>query len=251
MTGMGGEAIAGLAVILIPSFIVSPGLIQKTWAAHSDGAARAAALGNAAALAAFAFVPALLGMGARALIPGLANPELALPALLTDVLPPWLGALGLAALFAAEISTADAVLFMLSTSLAKDLYKAFVAPEADDRRLLAVGRGASVAAGALGVLVAILLPSVVDALRAFYGVLTVALFVPLMVGLFAARPGAAAARGAIVLSVAAWGAALVLRRGAPDAAWSPHVVGILAGLLVMAAGAAGGARRGPVSGPRR
>ena len=58
--------ILGLAVVFVPSFIVSPGLNQKAFAARSPAAARAAALGNAAALAVFAFVPALLGMAMRA-----------------------------------------------------------------------------------------------------------------------------------------------------------------------------------------
>jgi SSS family solute:Na+ symporter len=115
-TGMGLAGILGLVVVFVPSFIVSPGLNQKCFSAESANAARIAALGNAAALAVFAFVPVLFGMTMRAVEPGLANPELALPRLTTEVLPPWLGGLALAALFAAEISTADAVLFMLSTS---------------------------------------------------------------------------------------------------------------------------------------
>ncbi len=99
--------------------------------------------------------------------PGLANPELALPRLATDVLPPWLGALALVALFAAEISTADAVLFMLSTSLSRDLYQAALRPEADDATLLRVGRDRLAAAGGvLGVVLGLVLPSVATALVA-------------------------------------------------------------------------------------
>ena len=78
---------------------------------------------NAAALALFALRARAAGHGRARDAPALANPELALPALMADVLPPWVGALALAALFAAEISTADAVLFMVSTSLAQDLYQ--------------------------------------------------------------------------------------------------------------------------------
>jgi solute:Na+ symporter, SSS family len=140
VTGMGVAGILGLVVVFVPSFFVSPGLVQKTFGARSPSAARGAALGNAAALAAFAFVPALFGMAMRAVEPGLANPELALPRLTTDVLPPWVGGLALAALFAAEISTADAVLFMLATSLSRDLFQAVLRPGATDAELLRVGR---------------------------------------------------------------------------------------------------------------
>ena len=50
---------------------------------------------------------------------------------------------GLAAVFSAEVSAADAVLFMLSTSLTQALYKRFVNPAASDRQVLTIARGAA------------------------------------------------------------------------------------------------------------
>ena len=228
--GMGWAGILGLLVIFVPSFIVSPGLVQKTFGARTAAGARAAVLANAAALAAFAFVPPLLGMSARALRPGLSNPELALPTLMTmpEALPPWLGALALAALFAAEISTADAVLFMLATSLSKDLYKSFLNPAADDERLLRVSRLTSVAAGLLGVGLAILLPTVVDALKAFYGILTATLFVPLVGGLLSSKASATHARVAVGLSLAVTVLTRAATSGKALEAWVPYAAGIAA-----------------------
>jgi SSS family solute:Na+ symporter len=229
---MGASGILSLAVVFVPSFIVSPGLVQKTFGARSPGAARGAALGNAAAKAIFAFVPAVFGMAMRAVEPGLANSELALPRLTTDLLPPWLGALALAALFAAELATADAVLFMLSTSLSRDLYQAVLRPRATDADLLRVGRLAAVAGGAGGIALALVLPSVVSALMLFYGIMTAALFMPLMVGLLSRRPGAGHARVAIAVSLLATGALHLALRGTAHGAWLPSVAGIvLAGLV--------------------
>jgi SSS family solute:Na+ symporter len=233
-TGMGASGILGLAVVFVPSFFVSPGLIQKTFGARTASAARWAALGNAGALALFAFVPALLGMAMRAVEPGLGNSELALPRLTTDVLPPWVGGLALAALFAAEVSTADAVLFMLATSLSRDLYQAVLRPKATDAELLRVGRLAAIGGGVLGVLLALVLPSVATALKVFYGVLTAALFMPLLVGLLSRRPGAAHARLAIGTSVVATGTLAVTLAATPAGAWLPSVTGILLGGLVFA-----------------
>jgi solute:Na+ symporter, SSS family len=234
--GMGGPLLLGFFVTFVPSFAVSPGLVQKTYGARSASGARAAVLWNALALAAFAFVPALLGMAARATRPGLSNPELALPALLAEVLPPWVGGLGLAALFAAEISTADAVLFMLSTSLSQDLYRTFVDPGADDARLLRVGRMTAVGAGTLGIAVALALPSVADALKAFYGIMTVALFVPLVWGLLDRRPGARVARVAVLAAVATALVSLWALRENAARAWLPYAGGMGAAALVFAAG---------------
>jgi SSS family solute:Na+ symporter len=246
LTGMGWAGILGLAVIFVPSFIVSPGLIQKTFGARSARGARGAALGNAAALAAFAFIPPLLGMSARALRPGLSNPELALPTLMTmpQALPPWLGALALAALFAAEISTADAVLFMLATSLSQDLYKSFLNPTADDQRLLRVSRLTSVAAGLFGVGLAILLPTVVDALKAFYGILTATLFVPLVGGLSSSRANATHARIAVGLSLVVTVVTRAVMSGSALGAWVPYAAGIVAAACAFTVGGlTAGARR--------
>ncbi len=230
--GMGLDGILGLLVLFVPSFAISPGLVQKTYGARSARAAQAAVIVSSLALALFAFIPPLLGMATRVLAPQLENRELALPTLLmSPALPPWLGALALAALFAAEISTADAVLFMLSTSLSKDLYKTFLAPNASDGDLLRVGRWASVGSGALGVGLAVILPSVVAALRAFYGMMTVALLVPLLGGLWLKRPGAAAARLAIVFALVVTYGSLWLWGTRPSAAWAPYLLGLGAASL--------------------
>jgi len=234
--GAGWPWILGWLVTFVPSFMVSPGLVQKTYGARSASAARTAAVANAAALAVFAFVPALLGMAARATRPDLRHHELALPALMADVLPGAVGALALAALFAAEISTADAVLFMVSTSATRDLYQGFVNRGADDARLLRVARMSAVVAGAVGTGVAVVLPSVERALRTFYGVMTVALLVPLLAGLFSARAQAAQARAAVVGASLTTVAALVALRGAPSASWLPFLLGIAAALLCFAPG---------------
>jgi SSS family solute:Na+ symporter len=236
-TGMGLAAILPFLVTFVPSFAVSPGLVQKTYGARSAAAASRAALANAAALAVFAFVPALLGMAARRLLPDLPNRELALPGLLLHGLPPWLGALGLAALFAAEISTADAVLFMLSTSLSRDLYQTFLNPSADDRTLLRVGRLTAVGAGILGVGLAVVLPTVADALKAFYGIMTASLFVPVIVGLVTSRPTARSARWAVVLAVLTTGASLVWLQDSSAAGWAPFVIGMAAASAAFLVGA--------------
>ena len=173
--------------LLGPAFVVSPGLLQKVYGARDESAVRRGVGFNALGLLLYAVVPVLLGMVSRVRFPGLESPELALPALLMDGLPPIVGTIGLAAVFSAEISTADAVLFMLTTSLAQDLYKRFVAPGASDAAVLRVSRITAVLAGALGTWLAILSPSVIGALSIFYTLLGVSLFVPVVAGLYVSR----------------------------------------------------------------
>lgn len=187
-TGPPGHWLSTL-VLLVPAFIVSPGLIQKAYGAESARAVRIGVGVNAGALLVFAICPAVLGMVARVLHPDLPHADLALPTLLAVDLPPMVGALTLAGVLAAEISSADAVLFMLSTSSSQDLYRRFIAPEATDTQILRVARLAAVVAGIAGVGMAIVIPTVVDALKIFYGVVTATLFVPVAASLVTSRGG--------------------------------------------------------------
>ena len=184
--------------LLGPAFIISPGLLQKIFGARDDRAVRIGVGANAAALLCFAFVPPVMGIITRALHPGLVSEQLALPTLLMYDVPVAVGALGLAALFSAEVSTADAILFALATSLSQDLYRRFVNPGASDAQVLKVARLAAVAGGALGVGLALVAQTIIGTLSFFYSVLGVCLFVPVLAGLFGKRFGAAEALTAIL-----------------------------------------------------
>jgi SSS family solute:Na+ symporter len=210
-----------------PAFVVSPGLIQKAFGARS---ARAVTVGvglNALALLLFAFIPVLLGMAARVSMPGITDSNAALPAVLAGQMPAWLGALALAALFSTEVDTCDAILFMVSTSAANDVYKRFVRPDATDRQLLRVGRITAVGGGTIGVLLAIWLDTVIGALTIFYSLLVVTLAVPILGGLYVAR---ATERDALAAVAAGVLTLFVLRIGSSGVPpWlDPTLCGIIA-----------------------
>lgn len=221
--------------LLAPAFIVSPGLIQKVYGGRDIRAVRTGVVISAVALGLFAIVPPLFGMIARAVDPALANPELALPIVFTQALPPALGALALAAVFSAEISSADAILFMLSTSASEDIYKRFVRPDASDRQVLRMARMAAVAGGGLGVALAIALPSVIGSLSVFYTLLSVSLFVPIVAGLYTRKPGTPAALAAMAGGMA--GVAAVRLGALPAGAWiTTYTVGLAAAAVCFLAG---------------
>lgn len=225
-----------LLAMLGPAFIISPGLLQKVYGARDPRAVRLGVGTQAAALALFAFVPVLLGMAARVLHPDIGSPNLVLPTVLVESLPLWLGALALAAVFSAEVSTCDAILFMLSTSLSQDLYRRFVNPEATDRQVLQVARGAAIAGSAIGVALAVQLPTVIGALSIFYTLLGVSLFVPVVAGLYIRRAGSPEALAAIVGGVS-FVLAIQASGKAGTAVWTnPNVGGLTMaalGLLVV------------------
>jgi SSS family solute:Na+ symporter len=213
-------------VLTGPSFIISPGLIQKAYGAKSKRALRIGIGLNAIVLMLFAFLPVLFGMAARTALPGIESPNAVLPQYLMTQLPAWLGALALAAVFSTEVDTCDAILFMLSTSVSKDIYKRHINPNATDALLLRVARLTAVVGGAAGVVLSIVLATVISAITFFYSVIVVSLFVPIIGGLYVRRATSAAA----LASIGAGLVALFVVRYAMDG-----VDATVAGLLAAAA----------------
>jgi SSS family solute:Na+ symporter len=212
-----------------PAFVISPGLIQKAYGAESVRALRVGVALNGAALMVFAFLPVLLGITGRAGLSQPVAPDLVLPTVLTELLPAWIGALALAAVFSTEVDTCDAILFMISTSVSKDLFQRYVRPAATDRELLLVARVAAVAGGILGVLLSIYLSTIVQAMTVFYSLLGVSLFVPVLGGLYSRRAGQTEALAAIVAGVVVL---LVVRFGV--AGGYPWLDPTLSGLIAAA-----------------
>jgi SSS family solute:Na+ symporter len=190
---------------------------------------------NGIALLLFAFFPVLLGIVGAVAFPELEHEELALPTVIVNLIPIWLGAILLASLFSAEVSSADAILFMLSTSLSRDLYQTFINPGVTDPKLLRVSRWISVLAGSLGVLLAVILPSVIDALSIFYSLLSVALFVPVIAGLYSSRPGARTCLRGILTAVAATAIFSLSTSGLGVGILTPTALGILVSAIMMGA----------------
>jgi SSS family solute:Na+ symporter len=217
--------------MLAPAFVVAPGLLQKIYGARDDRAVRVGVGLNAVVLIAYAFVPMLMGMIARVRFPNLPQSELALPTLLMSGVPAAVGALGLAAVFSAELSAADAVLFMLTTSLSQDFYRRFINPAAGDTQMLRVTRITAVIAGGFAVAVALVAAGVIDALSIFYTIMGVSLFVPIVAGLFNKRAATPDAMAAITTGIAIVAGLRVWHDGKPIAGFTPAMAGLTGAIV--------------------
>ncbi len=187
-----------LLILLGPGFVISPGLVQKAYGAES---ARAVKIGLGAAAVAqliFSFFPVLLGMAARVHHPAIDSPNLVLPTVMLNELPVVFGALALSAVFSAEVSTCDAILFMLATSTSRDLYQRFINPSAPPEQVLRVARIAAVAGGVVGMILAVQLSTIVTAMGIFYSLLGASLLVPVVGAVLVPRAGAREAMAGIV-----------------------------------------------------
>ena len=232
-----------LLLLLGPAFIVSPGLLQKAFGARDERAVRRGIAWNGLALLVFAWAPAIIGLAARASYPSLERTDLALPTILASALPPAIGIVALAAVFSAEVSSADAVLFMLATSASRDLYRRFVRPGATEHDVLRAARIAAVVGSVCGVGVAMAYGSVRAAVSVFYAVLTVTLFVPVVGGLYVHRAGRREGLTSILMGTSVLVATHVLTGGHGYGIVSPALSGVIASALGFAGSLLAGSRR--------
>ena len=230
----GGQAVGWRYLFILgPAFIVSPGLLQKAFGAESESALTRGVALNGLALLLFSVAPAILGTAAFVLYPGLESRTLALPTLISDAMPLWVATLALAAVFSAEISTADAVLFMLATSGSRDLYAGFVNRSASDGEVLRMARILAIVGAITGVGLAFVFSSVEAALQTFYSILTVTMFVPVVAALHMGvrgRDGFAS----VTAGLATFAIVYLLTAGAGYGILSPTLAGILASAIAFA-----------------
>lgn len=199
--GLGTTVIMGFFLMLMPSFFLSPALIGKVYSARDKKTVRISTFFCGVVMLLFSIIPVILGMAAYAIAPDLPQRDLALPYVMKECMPFWASALALAAIFSAEISAADAVLYMITTSFTKDLYKSFINPTISDEKLIKGGRIVTVLAGIIGIGLAIVLPNVISALSIFYSLMSVSITAPLLFGLFTKRSSAFSAIFAAIIGV--------------------------------------------------
>jgi sodium/pantothenate symporter len=77
----------------------------------------------------------LIGVLARAVIPGIEIGDKVMPTLTMEVLPPLLAGIVLSAPMAAIMSTVNALLILVSSTVVKDIYLNFIKPDASERRI--------------------------------------------------------------------------------------------------------------------
>ena len=95
------------------------------------------------------------GMAARVLYPNLADPETALPAMATGLMPDLFTGLVLVVVLAAIMSTADSLLILASSAAVRDVYQKIFRPEARQRALSMLGKFVTVVLGLTGLVLAL------------------------------------------------------------------------------------------------
>ncbi|MGE6107077.1 sodium/pantothenate symporter [Aeromonas sobria] len=153
----------------------------------------------------------LAGALGRALLPAMDSPDKIMPALMMEVLPPWLAGIFLAAPMAAIMSTIDSQLIQASATLVKDLWLNYLSPKQSQQRLeVRIPRLSLVTTlilGALVLMAALQPPEMIIWLNllAFGGLQAVFLW-PLVLGLYWPRANGQGALASMVAGLLCYGA---------------------------------------------
>ena len=172
--GLGWQAVLVWYLIAFQT-VVEPTFYQRVFAARSPATARTGVLLSVALWAVFDFLSVTTGLAARVILPELADPLRAYPALAETLLAPWPAALFTVALFAIVMSTLDSYLFLAASTFGHDLRSA--AANTSDRREIRVGLVVSAVLAALG---AVYFSSAIQVWHHVGSVLTSSLLVPLL-----------------------------------------------------------------------
>ncbi len=157
LSGAEGYSVAGLAAIagfcgVGLAFMGAPQLFVRFIAAKSQ---REIIYGRWVAVPFVLVVDigaVLAGMAGRVLFDGLADQEMIMPLLSTELFPTIVTGIFIAIVLAAIISTADSLLILLSSAVIRDVYQKIVNPNASPQRIVFLGRAMIVIVGAVAFL---------------------------------------------------------------------------------------------------
>jgi SSS family solute:Na+ symporter len=164
------------------------------------------------------FIAALIGIAAKAIYPDI-NATVALPKIIMS-LSPILAGITLAALWAADVSTACSLLLGSATLLSQDIYKRFINPSADSKKLGRINKISTAVLGLFTVLLAMNASGILKTISIALS-LTTAFSITLLFTIF--TPGFCRKNSAFYTTIAG-AAALVLWQFIPQIRFLPHVI---------------------------
>lgn len=151
VSGVGVTVIVGWIMTMITQNLSLQSIMQISCSAKSGNTAKRGFLLGGLIMIPCGFLCALIGIAAKSISPDIA-PTLALPGVIMSLAPVAAG-ITLAALWAADVSTASALLMGSGTLVSQDIYKALINPKASEKQMHVANK---VIIAALGLLTLIL-----------------------------------------------------------------------------------------------
>lgn len=145
--GLGLATIVGWFAVMITQSITAQGPVQIACGAQSGKVAKKGFLWGAAIIFPIGFLCAIMGLAAKVAYPDV-KATMALPKIIMS-LDPYTAGITLAAMWAADVSTACTLLLGAGTLFTQDIYKRFINPSVSEGKFLIINRLTILGLGAL------------------------------------------------------------------------------------------------------
>jgi len=238
--GISWPTIIGLIIMYTASFAVGQESVNRYYAAKDDKSAFWGSMGAAAFSAVFAFIPAVLGIIALALV----NKQVLdatdilqhgtryiLPTLALQTMPPVIVGLLFAGLISATMSSADSNLLGAGSIFSNDIYKVYLNRHATENQIMKITRIGMLIIAILSTIMALMgTGPIIPVLMFAFTLRAGGAFIPYVVGHYWKKASAAGAMASIIVGSTA--VVLVERGIVPFWGLSAIYPGILSSLIV-------------------
>jgi SSS family solute:Na+ symporter len=210
---------------IVPIWFIAMTLYQRIFSCKNEkDAKRAFYLAGLLEYPVMAFLGVFLGMTARIFFPN-AEPEMAMPMLLKDVLPIGITGIVIASYFSAIMSTADSCLIASSGNFTNDIIERYFLKNNSDKFLIRVSQIVTLVIGGLTLIIASSFTTVLEIILHAYSFMVAGLFVPTLGAYFWKKSDSTAALSAMIVGGSS---ALILIIGEIKILWNldPSIIGI-------------------------
>jgi len=176
--------VVGVLIIAVIYAIMSPENHQRIYASRDAKTAKRAGIMAGIFYFIILSIVFLIGLVGLIFYPNLANPDNFFPLLATEILPTWLGAILLAAVAAGIMSSADTNLVTASSITITDFYEKYKKEKPNQKKLVYISRLTVVTIAIIGIIIALIFPSVADLLVFFTALMAAVASAPIIFGIF-------------------------------------------------------------------
>lgn len=211
---------------IVPIWFIAMTLYQRIFACKNEkDAKKAFYIAGIFEYPIMAFLGVFLGMIARVIFP-MAEPEMAMPMLLKDVLPIGITGIVIASYFSAIMSTADSCLIASSGNIVNDIIEQYFIKNKSDRTLIRISQIVTLIIGLLTLGIASSFNTVLEIILHAYSFMVAGLFVPTIGAYFWSKSNSTAALASMLLG---GGSTLILIMSKVKIIYGfdPSIVGIL------------------------
>ncbi|MDF2545432.1 MAG: symporter [Anaerosolibacter sp.] len=170
VNGLGLTAIVGWFAVMMTQTLSLQATVQIACGAKDEKQAKRGFIWGGLLMLPIGFLAAIMGIAAKAAYPDI-SATMALPNIIMS-LNPVIAGITLAALWAADVSTACSLLLGTSTLFVQDIYKRFIRPEASDQKLMAMNKITIIVLGAVTFISALTVVSILKTLLVFLSLTT-------------------------------------------------------------------------------